>query len=243
MIDIHCHILNNLDDGSGSLEESVAMAKIARESGTDIIVATPHTNVSRSSPNYISKEITDRVLLLQKALEEKNIKVKILLGQEIFCNDRTADLFAEGKLITLNNSKYPLIEFDFLEYSDSVYNKLEKIIAQGYKPIVAHPERYKFTREDDKAIYKLKNMGCLLQVNKGSIVGAFGRNAEYVAHRLLDKRLADFVASDAHSPYMRTPYMANVHELICEDYSSDYADFLFEDNPKAVLENKKVYSF
>ncbi len=243
MIDIHCHILDGLDDGADSLKESVEMVKIAQKSGTEIIVATPHCNVPDSYKNYMSNEIADKVRTLRAALEQSGIDVKILLGQEIFFTGRALALLKEGKLVTVNKSRYALVEFDFNEHRSSVYNKLEMLLSEGYKPIVAHPERYRFVKEDDEAAFRMKRMGCYLQINKGSVLGGFGRSVQTVSHRILKDRLADFVASDAHSPYMRTPYLTDVHEMICELYSDEYADFLLEDNPKAVIENKKIYSF
>lgn len=243
MIDIHCHILFGLDDGSDSLEESVSMAELAKKSGTDVIVATPHTNVPGSYQNHMSREIIDRFNLLKRTLEQRKIGVTLLPGQEIFYNGRVNDMLKDGRLITLNNTRYPLVEFDFNAHSFDVFSKLEILIAEGYVPIVAHPERYRFMAESEEAVYRIKNLGCLLQVNKGSIAGSFGKTAHMVSKRLLEERLADFVASDAHSPYMRTTFMADAHELICEQYSEDYADFLFEVNPATALKDKKVYSY
>ena len=83
-------------------------------------------------------------------------------------------------------------------------------------------------------------MGCLLQINKGSLKGGFGKIAQNAAHGIMKNELADFVASDAHSPYMRTPYLADVRELISELYSEEYADLLLFKNPVKVLKNQKI---
>ena len=243
MYDIHCHIVFGVDDGSDSIEESVKMARIACDSGVTAVVATPHCNIPDSYTNYWDREIFERIVLLRNALNKNGLPIKIYCGQEIFCTNRTAELLKSGKLITINNSRYALLEFDFNEYSSSVYEKLLKIISEGYIPIVAHPERYAFVSEERDAAMRLKSMGCLLQVNKGSLSGSFGRDAYENAYRILDRRLADFVASDAHSPYMRTPNMEEAFETVCEQFSMDYADLLFEENPKRMIENKSVFSY
>ena len=243
MYDIHCHILYGVDDGSDSIEESVKMINIAYESGTTAIVATPHCNIPGSYGNYWGKELLDRVNNIRRELQASRIPVSIYCGQEIFCTSRTHELLREGRLITINNSKYALVEFDFYEYSSSAYEKLSRIIAEGYTPIIAHPERYAFVSEEGDAPMRLKSMGCLLQVNKGSLSGAFGRGARANAFRILDKRLADFVASDAHSPYMRTPRMEEAYEAVCENFSIDYAEMIFNTNPRRVIENKNVFSY
>lgn len=108
---------------------------------------------------------------------------------------------------------------------------------------MAHPERYAFVAETPEAADQLKATGAFLQLNKGSLKGAFGRTAFQTAHRLLAERKADFIASDAHSPYVRTPYLGDAHELVSEHYSIDYADFLLRDNPFRVIRNQKIYSY
>lgn len=243
MYDIHCHILYGVDDGSDSIEESVRMAKIAYDCGSKAIVATPHSNIPDSFTNYWSKDLLNRVTTLREKLIECGIPLKVYCGQEVFCTSRTHELLRAGKLITINNSRYALVEFDFNEYSSSVYEKLQRIIAEGYTPIVAHPERYAFISEEMDAAMRLKSMGCLLQLNKGSISGSFGRRSQHNAYRLLEKRIADFVASDAHSPYMRTPHMEEAYEMVCEEFSFDYARLLFDENPKSVIVNKNVFSY
>jgi len=240
MNDIHCHILYGLDDGSVSIEESLEMAKLARSGGTKRIVVTPHSNVTGSYRNMWCPEFSDMIELLNSKLIEKDIDIVLHPGQEIFCGDNFLNHLLEGKLITLNNTRYPLVEFDFYEHSASVYMKLKKLVAEGYVPVVAHPERYAFLREDETAAIKIRNMGCLLQINKGSIQGNFGRNAYNAARFLLDNSLVDFVASDAHSPYMRTPFLAEAFEFVAETYSFDYAALLFSENTLAVIENRDI---
>lgn len=240
MVDIHCHILHGLDDGSDNIEESVKMAKLASESGTKAIIATPHSNIPDSFENYFSKAYAEKFFELNKRLAAENIPVKIYPGHEIFAAGNFIELIKRKRLVTLNNSVYPLIEFDFYEHPKTVFPKLEQLLAEGYVPVVAHPERYEFIQYDEEAAEHIKEIGCLIQLNKGSITGKFGRSAQHTAHRILDARLADFVASDAHSPYMRTPRLEKTHEIIGEIYSYDYAQLLLSENPTKLIKNQKI---
>lgn len=240
MVDIHCHILPGLDDGSDNIEESVRMARLAVEGGTRAIVVTPHSNIPNSYRNYCDKDYVERFRALNSRLKEEKIPLKIFPGHEIFAADNFIELIKNKKLLTLCNSDYPLVEFNFTEHSDSVYEKLEMLTAEGLTPIVAHPERYAFVAEDDFAPFRLKTLGCLLQINKGSLKGNFGRSAYFASHYIIENELADFVASDAHSPYMRTPYLADAYEIISEFHSEEYADLLLNVNPSCVLQNKKI---
>lgn len=238
MYDIHCHILYGVDDGADSLSEAVEMLRRAYEGGTVAVAATPHSNVPKLYENSWNSGLEKKLEELRKALEHANIPLELYRGQEIFCCGSFIEKLKSGELITLNGSRYPLVEFRFDERAEDVYKKLGLLIAEGYVPVVAHPERYRFVAESPEAAKRLKAMGCLLQINKGSILGKFGAEVKAIAHTILSKELACAVASDGHSPYMRTPFLADVHEAISERYSADYADVLLSDNPKAILNDK-----
>ncbi len=240
MVDIHCHIMPGFDDGSDNIEESVRMARLAVEGGTTAIIATPHSNIPNSYQNYCDGDYVEKFKALKARLADEKIPLKIFPGHEIFAAENFIESIKSKKLLTLCNSDYPLVEFNFTEHSDSVFKKLQMLTAEGLIPIVAHPERYAFVAEDDSAPLKLKKIGCLLQINKGSLKGNFGRNAYMASDYIVENELADFIASDAHSPYMRTPYLADAYEIITEIHSAEYADLLLNINPSAVLQNKKI---
>ncbi len=243
MIDIHCHIFPNVDDGSGNMNDSIEMAVLAAQAGTKGIVVTPHCNIPESYKNHWATDLKDGFDALCAEIARRNIPIKLYPGQEIFLSAGFMELLNEGQLIPINWSKYLLVEFDARESAPVAYRKLQQIIAEGYIPIVAHPERYEFVREESDSIYRIKDIGGLIQINRGSLNGSFGYRAMNTAMEIVGTYQADFVASDAHSQYSRTPYLADAHELICEKYSADYADLLLKVNPQRVLENKSVYNF
>ena len=240
MVDIHCHILPGFDDGSDNIEESLRMARIAAGGGTKAIIVTPHSNIPDSFKNYLDKAYVDAFKELKAKIKEQRIPLEIYPGHEIFATDDMVNPIKRKKLLSLCGSDYPLIEFAFRERSESVYRKLEMLVSEGFTPIVAHPERYAFVAEDGSAPLRLKKIGCLLQVNKGSLKNKFGDKAYAVSEALIRREVADFVASDAHSPYMRTPYLADAHEIVCELHSSQYADLILDINPGKVIKNEKI---
>lgn len=243
MYDIHCHIMPGMDDGAENIDDSLEMLIVAASGGTKGLICTPHCNIPGLYRNYYDSEFQRRIIFLQNLADRNEIPVKVYPGQEIFLAGPIPRLISEGKLITLNNSVYMLCEFDPGEPAGSVYGKLEYIIGSGYIPIVAHPERYGFVISDSGAAKKLKDLGAFLQLDKDSIIGDFGSAEEETAHDILSRRLADFIASDAHTPFMRSPSLREVHKIVCDYYSLDYANFLLRDNPLKVIENKKIYSF
>ena len=243
MIDIHCHILPGVDDGSGNFNDSIEMAKLAVASGVHSIVATPHLNTFDDESSYWFLEIENLLNKLQKEIKERGIPVSIFPGQEILLTSSSLGDIKKGKFISLNHSRYCLVEFTHYEKVSVAIRKLQKIISEGYIPIIAHPERYDFVREQGDAIYRMKETGCLIQVNKGSLKGHFGRETRECAFDILRNRDADFVASDGHSQYNRTPCLSDAYEIICDHFSSDYADFLLNDNPQRLLNDEKIYIF
>jgi protein-tyrosine phosphatase len=237
MIDIHCHILPRLDDGAFSLDESVLMAEGAFECGTRGIVCTPH-----SGP-YSAQELVSAFVELKNTLRSLAIPIELYLGQEIYLTENYAmqirDI-ANGYPITINGTDYALVEFIPDAHSRIIRDSVDLLVAEGITPIIAHPERYAAITEDLYLADRLKASGALLQLNKGSLRGAFGHYAKQTASYLLDERMADFVASDAHSPYERTTKMRDAHAYISERYSIDYADYLMQNNPAQVIAGSKI---
>lgn len=243
MYDIHCHILPGVDDGSGNLNDSIEMAQLAAESGVKGIVATPHCNIPGMFRNYKSEELEATFRTLQAEIKRRELPIALYLGQEIFLCQTYVQHLKKGDLITLNNSRYMLVEFDFKEEEGSALSKIANLVSCGYTPIIAHPERYGFVIENFDAIKRIRSLGGLVQINKGSLLGEFGPYISRTAKDILISGQADFVASDAHSQYDRTPNLADVDEMLCETVGYDYADILLNTNPKKVLDNEKILNY
>lgn len=238
--DIHCHIIPNVDDGSGSLSDSLAMAQTAVRAGVKGVVATPHSNITEMYENFWSEKFDEKIRYLNDEFKKRDISLTIYPGQEVYAHGNLADLLKEGKLITLNNSGYFLMEFDFRIHGTTAVDYVNAIVAEGYVPIIAHPERYGFVQESPGMLLKLRSAGALLQINSGSITGTMGIEAMRISKLILENRLADFVASDAHSQYSRTPDFRDAHELVCGYFGYDYAKLIFNDNPLNVINNTEI---
>lgn len=239
MYDIHCHILPGLDDGSASMSDSIKMAISAIQGGTTSIICTPH--VSSDKP-YDTENIRSVRDSLSETLETGGLPLKLHTGQEIMVCENYREIpsmLKSGKLLTLAHSGYVLIEFPLNTDFSIIEKTTAHIVSKGYVPIIAHPERYEASR-DRVCIPILKSQGALIQVNKGSLKGSFGHSVQENAHFILQHRLADFVASDAHSPTRRTPALNNVYDAIVGMYSADYADRLINRNPQKILRNIKI---
>lgn len=234
MIDLHSHILPELDDGARSLQESLSMARMAVDSGITAMVATPHCAHGRAA------EVMESWQLLTEALRESGIPLKVLPGMEIFGTWDTLRLLEEGQLLTLAGTRYPLVEFSFRSDGEEETRILHALCQAGYRPIVAHPERYEYVWRSPRLANRWYRMGCGLQVNRGSLLGRFGRHAQQMAFELVDRGLAAAVATDAHSPRIRTPWMRDVRELLSGEISPQCARALLLENPRRILKNEQL---
>lgn len=234
MIDLHCHILPELDDGARDLDETLRMARMAAESGISHLVATPHCTEGGA------RTVWESVSFLRQALQEMRLPLKVYTGMEIYGTRDTARLLAEGRLLTLNRSRYPLVEFDFESDGIGETRILQSILQAGFRPVVAHPERYLYIQREPQILNEWVNMGCLLQINKGSLTGRFGPVCQELGMALVDRKFAAVVASDAHSAVSRTPWMYDAWDLLARQFSPIAAEHLLLEIPKKILNNESI---
>lgn len=240
MVDIHCHILPEVDDGAWDLEMALDMARMAVNSGVSRIIATPHFQgipQSLEQMPYIQHQFRQ----LQSAIRQKKLDLELIPGAEILCVPQTLELAREGRLPTLGNSRYVLTEFYFDASWEFMDAALEGLQSMGYQPVVAHPERYSAIQHDPGRARHWFEREIVLQVNKGSILGAFGRRAEETAVRLLYRGSVHIIASDAHSPERRTPDMTAVREWTLDHLGREYSKILLEDNPGRITRGRPMY--
>ncbi len=240
MVDIHTHILPDLDDGSRLLADSLEMAEIAVNSGVDTLVATPHSNQQGRFENYCSPRLLDRFQEMQQALEREGIPLKLLLGMEIFASDDLEEKIKSGRLIGLNGTQYFLVEFPFAAPPAYIAMCLESILRAGKQPVIAHPERYHCAQDDPELVYRWLQMGCLTQINKGSLFGRFGRREQRLAQLMLELDLVTCAATDAHSPQARTTFMADAKEYLTAVCGGEKARRLLTDNPLRIIQGRPV---
>lgn len=243
MIDIHSHILPGIDDGAGDMDDTLEMLRMAAGCGIKEMIATPHCNVPGMYENYFSQEYVDKLRRVQRAAREEQIPVKVLPGMEVFSTYNVPDLIVQGKIMPLNQSRYILMEFAFDEEPEFAEDVLKRVREVGAKPVIAHAERYEFVQEDPQIVYEWRKKGYLVQLNKGSFLGRFGRRARRAAYLMMDHNLVSVIASDAHSPYQRTPYMLDAYDVLKEEYPGKYLRVLFEENPRRICENQPTIRF
>ncbi len=235
MIDIHCHILPTIDDGAADMDDTLSMASLAAECGVSAIVATPHCNIPGAPPNYFDDYLKKLIVKTRKALDDENIPIKLLSGMEVYVTFDLPDLIKQGKILTLNQSRYLLVEFNFGEDPEFVEIMVDRLKELNIIPVIAHPERYEFVKFNPDFATILKNKGCVLQSNKGSFLGRYGTSTKDTAFELLHAGVISVVASDAHNCTVRTPYMTEAKRAL-EPYCD--VNRLFSLNPRKICANK-----
>ncbi len=235
MIDIHSHVLPGVDDGSPHMDMSLEMLAIAAENGVHTLVATPHCNIPDEFENYCSPELDELFEELRFRAKLEEIPIRLCRGMEIFATPELPALLREGRVWTLNHSRYFLTEFAFHEDPDFCREILCACRAEGFRPVIAHPERYFFLQDDPELAYEWCTSGYALQVNKGSLLGRFGPAVQETAELLLSHGLVACVASDAHRSYERSTYMSDVRSYLDEACGEEYRRLLLEENPSRIL--------
>jgi len=226
-VDIHSHVLYGLDDGAKTLDESVEMLRVAEESGTAHIVATPHAN---SRFKFRPDVIAARVAELQPLT-----RVTIHRGCDFHLQiDNIQSALAHPEKYTVDGGPYLLVEFPDVIFagSDEI---LSQLLDAGMLPIVTHPERNSTLQRKLDDLARWIEMGCYVQVTAGSILGGFGRAARSSSFEMLDRRLVHFIASDTHDPAHRSPRLDEAFAVLAERYGDESARALFVENPAAVL--------
>lgn len=232
LFDIHCHILPGVDDGSQTFDNSLEMIKEEINNGVTDVILTPHFCYGK--PNQLSK---DELILTFNEFKEriKDYPINLYLGSEILLKGNFLDGMRKNEIISMNDSKYVLVEFDFGEEAQIIYEKVFNVTCLGYVPIVAHLERYH--NSDIELAESLKKIGALIQVNTTSIDGDFGGAVKKKAFNLLKHKLVDFIASDAHTMRTRKPNLKNTLAFVKKKFKQDFTNELKGFDEKFVYED------
>ncbi len=237
MVDIHCHILPETDDGAVSLEESVAMCRAAAEDGIKTIVATPHMfDGVHNTPKKDS--IRRRISAVMDAADNC---VQILPGGEV---RYSYEIFQEADdpdtRIKLNGTSYMLLEFPFQSVPPNIEMTIFQILNAGITPVIAHPERNKRIQQNPKIIADLVERGAFAQIDAGSLTKSFGPESYQSAKKILEAGLAHFIATDAHHQDRRRPILSVAANIAADLIGEDYARAMVEENPQALINDRVI---
>lgn len=257
MFDIHSHIIYHIDDGSHDLEESLELIRQDVEQGAHAIIATPHYYVQYPTD---PARIRAKLATIEEALgigeqtaaepspsaSEANasaLDVQLYAGNEVLWFDSMTERLQSGEILTLADSHYTLIEFYPEESYQTILRAIRKVRNAGYRPIIAHAERFKAMQEHGLA--EVRDLGAYVQLSteplshKG-LSGLFDRETKFIQKALRNQE-ADFLGTDMHRIDRRPPVLRDAIDWIQKNLDADYADAVLQRNADAILRDEEIY--
>lgn len=238
MIDLHLHLLPGIDDGAGSVEESVAMCRLAEAAGTSVLVATPH----QRHASWQNQDVAKLRKLLEGVRAEVGTSPRLLAGAEIRVDDALLSELSEhdhSGLLPLAGSRYLLLELDRHGFGPEPTTLAHELKVDGWRPIIAHPE-FAPQLAELETVAELVAMGVLFQITAMSLTGDFGPGPRIYCHDLLDLDLVHFVASDGHGTSWRPPELKRAYEELESGWGEERARRLTDENPRSVIEDREI---
>ena len=238
MVDVHSHIVFEVDDGAKTITQTIQMCQEAEKAGFDKIIATPH--YMDHSYEIKKDEIKEKISKINEELYSAGCKIKVYQGNEIYFTRHINEFIEKEYASTLNGSRYVLFELplngEVLNLSQVVYQLLEK----GMIPVLAHPERYAFIQKDITKLIPLIESGILVQCNYGSILGRYGSKAKKTFIKMLKHNMVHFLGSDAHRPESTYNVISEANKMIKNIIGEENLRELVEINPQKVLDNENI---
>lgn len=236
LIDLHCHLLPGIDDGPDTLEESLALCKIAAQDGISHAIVTPHIHPGRWENN--AKTIAEQCQLLQQHLHNNNIALQLGFAGEVRLTDEIMSQVENNEIPfygEVDGYHIMLLEFPHGHIIPGSDKLVAWLLARNIRPLIAHPERNKQIMKDIGQLQPFLSAGCWLQVTAGSVLGNFGERAHAVAHALLADNSVTVIASDGHNAVARRPELQACFAAVSQQYGAEVAHELFIDRPAAIV--------
>ena len=231
LCDIHCHIIYDVDDGAATPEDSIGLIKEEYKQGVRSIVFTPHFRKGMFECD--SETVLRHYNRIKSEAEKECPEMDLHIGCELHFFSEALDKFKSNPYMRMAGSDYVLLEFSELDDNTRIINGVNTFRMAGYKPIIAHIERYGGLEISD--IFRLYDSGAFIQVNADSVIGLEDRITTKLVRTMLSEGIVSFVGSDAHDLKERVPHIDKSYKFISKKYGKEYADEIFITNPKIVI--------
>lgn len=231
--DIHIHMLPGVDDGARTMEDALKILDAACRDGTDLFCLTPHFSPGMFGDKHGS--ITETFSAFCRVAKEKHPEVSILLGNELRYNPNCLPWLDQGLCRTMNGTSYVLVDFSEYEERQLIIDAMYKLLNGGYRPILAHAERYRSLHRDFREIIQFQSAGALIQIDANSLFGGWGILSKGRSRNMIETRLADLVCSDAHNLTDRPPQLSHAYAYVRQRCGEEYADDIFSNNARTLL--------
>ncbi len=239
MTDIHCHILPGIDDGPQTLEEAVAMARIAAQDGIRQIVAAPHLRQGVYEPT--KEQILAKTAELADALKQADISVELIPAMDVHIELDLLDRLVDGDLITLGgDTRYVLLELPNDRVPSQIESLLHQCLLKRFVPILTHPERVLEIQNHLDRLEHWVNMGVLVQITAMSLTGGFGKKVQRTARRMVEYRLCHLIASEGHSSDKHPPVLSDAVQVAAGILGEEAALEMVTELPARILAGEMI---
>jgi protein-tyrosine phosphatase len=238
VVDIHSHILPDVDDGPKTWDVCFEICKTAAADGITHMVATPHANDRYAYDRPHSQELVNE---LQKRVGDSP---QLLLGCDFHLSyDNLQDAMAHPTRYAIGNSRYLLVEFSNYSVPQAIIDSLLKLGDHGLTPVITHPERNPILRENLERVIEFAEQGCVIQMTASALTGFWGERTRRVAQWLLERQAVHVLATDAHDMQKRVPILSGGRDAAAEICGEEVADALVEGNPRAIINDQSLPYF
>ena len=196
-VDIHSHLINEVDDGSDSLETSLGLIEQFNSLGIKKIITTPH--IMADYYNNSKETLFPKRDIIKDKIEELGFEMQFECAAEYYLDEGFISKVAKKEELLLIGDSYVLFETGFMNQPIQLHSTIFNMLSNGLKPILAHPERYIYLHESIDKAFELKEKGVLLQLNLNSLTGYYSKGVKKYAEKLIDAGLIDFIGSDCHN--------------------------------------------
>lgn len=233
IFDIHCHIVPGVDDGAADVEETRKLLQMEYDQGVRNIILTPHFRFQMFETPL--EKVQRQFELAEGIAAEISPDLHLYLGCEFHANMEMIPMLRGKKISTMAGSRYVLVEFSHSSEPSYIRERLSAMLSGGYKPIVAHIERYEATRTDLNFVEELVDMGAYMQINADSIIGKDGFFTKRYCMKLMKNELVQFVGSDCHDSRKRISRIGEAYQAVLKKEGRAYAEQLFIRNPREII--------
>jgi protein-tyrosine phosphatase len=238
VIDIHCHILPQVDDGSKSWEMSLEMFRMAASDGIEHIVATPHANDRYA---YDRQTLSN---LIEELRQRASLGPQLSLGCDFHLSyDNLQDALTNPEKYAIEGTNYLLVELSNYSIPTQINDCFTQLGRKGMTPILTHPERNPILQQNPERVLQWIELGCVVQVTAAVVTGSWGERAWSTAEWLLKRNAVHVIATDAHDTKHRVPNLSTARDAVADDYGEDVARALVDDNPRAIISNQPLPYF
>jgi len=235
--DIHSHVLPGVDDGAANIEKSLELLRQMEDSGVTDLILTPHYCKRRGYTAKI-KDIDRAFKELCLACKRENIGIRLYLGTEMEYSSCAISYIKEGRVRTLADSDYILVEFPPYIKADDIVKATKEILQLGLTPVIAHAERYEKLYRSFDTLYELKSLGAKIQINLRSIL-CRGFRLKRFLKRVMSENLADYLAGDVHAYALKKDEFKKCCDFAVKHSSEEYLRKLLSENAKKIITGDK----